>query len=140
MSYNIKYNIVKRCEFGKKSEMEVLPIIKKFFKDELIEPTTKHFDKWDYISKLKNYELKTRTANYKDYPTTMIGLDKCLINSILLFKFVDGLYYIEYNEEQFKKYEVKKFTKYQQKKDYIYIDINDLLLIETYKINNDFLD
>lgn len=140
MSYTFKCNIAKRCEFGKKSEMEVLPIIKKFFNDELIEPTTKHFDKWDYISKSKNYELKTRTCNYKDYPTTMIGTSKCQIDSILLFKFIDGLYYIEYNEEQFKKYEIKKFTKYQQKINYTYIDINDLLLIEKYENNNDFID
>jgi hypothetical protein len=65
----------------------------------------------------------------------MIGLDKCEINSILLFKYTDGLYYIEYNKEQFDKYELKKFTKYTELKDYIYIPIKDLIKIE--ETNND---
>jgi hypothetical protein len=144
MSYN-KYtsysNIKKRCEFGKLSEQETLPIIRKFFKDKTIEPTTKHFDKWDYISKTKNYEIKTRTCKYNEYPTTMITQDKCMADSILLFKFTDGLYYIEYNKQQFDKYEIKLFTKYIKPINYIYIDINDLIKIED--INNkscDFID
>jgi hypothetical protein len=136
-----KSNVIKRCEFGKKSEEETLPIIRRFFKDETIEPTKKHFDKWDYTSQSKNYELKTRTCKYSEYPTTMITQDKCKIDSILLFKFTDGLYYIEYNKEQFDKYEIKLFTKYIKPINYIYIDIHDLIKIE--ETNHDdcgFLD
>jgi hypothetical protein len=142
MSYKSAFQ--QRYEIGKSSEGEVLPIIKEFFKDNTIEPTINKLDRYDYKSKSKNFELKTRTNKYNDYPTTMIGLDKCEINSILLFKYTDGLYYIEYNEEQFKKYQIKKFTKYVQKKDYIYIPISDLKIIkQTIICNNnicDFLD
>lgn len=142
MSYKSAFE--KRYEFGKSSEEEILPIIKEFFKDNTIEPTINKLDRYDYKSKSKNFELKTRTNKYNDYPTTMIGLDKCEINSILLFKYTDGIYYIEYNEEQFKKYQIKKFTKYVQKKDYIYIPISDLKIIkQTIICNNnicDFLD
>lgn len=142
MSYKSAFE--KRYEFGKLSEEEVLPIIKEFFKDNTIEPTINKKDRYDYKSETKNYELKTRTNKYNDYPSTMIGLDKCEINSILLFKYTDGIYYIEYNEEQFKKYEVKKYTKYYQNKLYIYIPISDLKLIkQTISCDNDiceFLD
>jgi len=121
-----KSNFQKRYAIGKASENEILPIIKQFFKDDTIQPTINKLDKYDYKSTTKNYELKTRTNKYNDYPSTMIGLDKCLPNSILLFKFTDKLTYIEYDEEKFKKYQVKLFTKYSQKKQYIYIDILDL--------------
>lgn len=121
-----KSNFQKRYTIGKASENEILPIIKQFFKDDTIQPTLNKLDRYDYKSTTKNYELKTRTNKYEDYPTTMIGLDKCEINSILLFKFTDKLMYIEYDEEKFKKYQIKLFTKYIQKKQYIYIDIIDL--------------
>jgi hypothetical protein len=128
MSY--KSNFQTRYNIGKQSEEEVLPIIRNFFKDNSIQPTTKKTDRYDYKGLIKNYELKTRTNKYNQYPTTMIGLDKCEINSVLLFKYTDGLYYIEYNKEQFDKYELKKFTKYTVPKDYLYIPIKDLMKIE----------
>ena len=144
MSYN-KYssysNIKQICEFGKQSEQETLPVIRRFFKDNSILPTSKHFDKWDYISNTKNYELKTRTCSSNEYPTTMITQDKCKIDSVLLFKFTNGLYYIEYNKEQFDKYEIKLFTKYIKPIKYIYININDLIKIEENDNNNNgFID
>lgn len=121
-----KSGFQQRYDIGKASENEVLPIIKQFFKDDTIQPTINRLDKWDYISSTKNYELKTRTNKYEDYPTTMIGLDKCETNSILIFKFTDKLMYIEYDKEKFSNYQIKLFTKYCQKKEYIYIPIKDL--------------
>lgn len=139
MSY--KSNFQNRYNIGKQSEEEVLPIIRRFFKDNSIQPTTLKTDRYDYKGLIKNYELKTRTNKYNQYPTTMIGDDKCEVDSVLLFKYTDGLYYIEYNKEQFNKYELKKFTKYTIPKDYIYIPIKDLKKIEENdNINCDFFD
>jgi len=139
MSY--KSNFQTRYNIGKQSEEKILPIIRRFFKDKSIEPTKLKTDRYDYKGLTKNYELKTRTNKYNQYSTTMIGFDKCEINSILLFKYTDGLYYIEYNKEQFDKYELKKFTKYTIPKDYIYIPIKDLIKIEqTSNDNCEFLD
>ena len=84
MSY--KSNFQTRYNIGKQSEEEVLPIIRNFFKDNSILPTTKKTDRYDYKGLIKNYELKTRTNKYNQYPTTMIGLDKCEINYFNTFK------------------------------------------------------
>jgi hypothetical protein len=48
---------------------------------------------------------------------------------VLLFNFTDGLYYIEYNQEQFSKYETKMFSRAKQEwdeKEHVYIPIADL--------------
>ena len=69
----------------------------------------------------------------QQYPTTMITINKCEVNSILLFKYTDYLAYIEYDEEKFKTYEVKKYTRYEdrQKRDHIFIPVKDLTIIPT---------
>jgi hypothetical protein len=53
-------------------------------------------------------ELKTRRVSHKQYPTTMIGMNKIdillkrLEKTILLFKFTDGLYYFILDDDSIK--------------------------------------
>ena len=121
-----------RYKFGKSSEEAILPIIREYFKRE-IKATEGRYSSFDYKDEKYNYELKTRTNKMQQYPTTMITINKCEVNSILLFKYTDYLAYIEYDEEKFKTYEVKKYTRYEdrQKRDHIFIPVKDLTIIPT---------
>jgi len=123
--YNQRYTI------GKQSEATILPIIKEYFKREII-PTEDKYNEFDFKDEIYNYELKTRTNTMKAYPTTMTTLNKCKPNSILLFKYTDCLAYISYDEERFKQYEVKAYTRYEDRenRDHIFIPVQDLTVIE----------
>jgi len=113
----------------------VLPLIINYFKRE-IKHTQGRFNRYDYEDTNYNYELKSRTNNYKKYPTTLIGLDKVSNNTIFLFYFTDGLYYIEYDKELFDTFEVKDFVrnprlgKIDKPKKYIYIPIEYLKIVK----------
>jgi hypothetical protein len=119
-----------RYAIGKQSEATVLPIIKEYFKRE-IKPTEDKYNKFDFKDETYNYELKSRTNKMNQYPTTMVTLNKCQNNSILLFKYTDCLAYIEYDEERFKKYDVKNYTRYEDRnaKEHIFIPVQDLTVI-----------
>jgi hypothetical protein len=127
--------------FGKQSEEEVLPIIRKYFNDDTIQHTTDKFCKFDYFGDNTLFELKSRNLRYNTYKTTLIGLDKTINNNkdntvIFLFKFVDGLYFIKYEKKVFDAFEIKKFVRdprsgYNDKpKLYLYIPIENLIKIE----------
>jgi len=109
----------------------VLPIIQSYFNRD-IKPTKGKYDRYDYLDNDYNYELKSRTNEYNKYPTTLIGLDKIDNNTIYLFYFTDGLYFIEYNKELFDTFEIKDFVrnprygKIDKPKKYIYIPIDKL--------------
>ena len=131
---------------GLKSEIETLPILRNFFKDD-IRKTSGKFNEFDFVGDNTFYELKTRTNNYNKYPTTIIGFNK--IKSIdgkstnkdtkfyFVFKFIDGIYYYEYNIND--KFEVKKGgrndrfdykgNRINEYKDYYYIPIDKLISI-----------
>jgi hypothetical protein len=117
-----------RYTLGIDSQKKVLPIIKDFFKRD-IQPTEDKYNPFDFKDETYNYELKTRTNSLKQYPTTMTTKNKCVPNTIMLFQFTDGLYYIEYDEEKFKKYDTQNYTRYEYKnpREHIYIPIGDLL-------------
>lgn len=100
-------------EFGKKNEKEILPIIREFFDDD-IKLIKYVYSTYDYKGNKAKYELKTRTNAINDYPTTLISYlkTKCIFGKLIfLFKFTDGLYYIEYNKEEFNKFECKLFVR-----------------------------
>ena len=123
--FNYRYNK------GKEAENLVLPIIRDYFKRDIV-ATTNKLDRFDFTCSNYKYELKSRNNAFNKYPTTMIAVDKLEPNVILLFKFTDDkLAYIEYEEEQFKNYKVELFTKYTVPKKHIYIPIDDLTLIES---------
>jgi hypothetical protein len=120
---------------GLKNQEIVLPIINKYF-NRIINNTKGQYNRYDYEDELYKYELKSRTNKYDLYPTTLIGLDKVDNNTIFLFYFTDGLYYIEYNKELFDTFDIKDFVRNQRygkvdkPKKYIYIPIDKLKLIE----------
>ncbi len=119
--------------WGTYKETVILPNIRKYFNKDIIQSPDK-FAKHDFFDNETNYEVKSRTNSYRHYPTTMITCDKLIGEKklILLFNFTDGLYYIEYDEEKFKKYQRKLFSRANiswNEKEHIYIDINDLTKI-----------
>ena len=120
---------------------KVLPIIREFFKKDIIEiENTK--SPFDYECSKYFYELKTRTNPKDKYPTTLISKNKIggSKKSILLFKYTDCLCYIKYKKELFDTFEIKRFdrnVKSSNKSEYIYIPIEHLKVIERY---DDFLE
>ncbi len=98
-------------EAGKKSEEEVLPIITKYFKRE-IKKSVGRYTRYDFEDGEYKYELKTRTNKCSQYPTTLLPLGKITDDKhIFLFRFTDGLYYLEYDKEVFETFEVKQFVR-----------------------------
>ena len=124
--------------YGKQSENKNLQIIKDYFNDD-IEMLDYRYSQYDFKSTKSNtiYELKTRRNNYSDYPTTIIGKDKINdeYNNIFIFGFNNNeLYYIKYDKELFKKFEIKLFRRFDrgnidEEKEYIYIPIEFLTKI-----------
>ena len=98
-------------EAGKKSEEEVLPIITKYFNRE-IKASVGRYTRYDFEDSEYKYELKTRTNRYSQYPTTLLPLGKLIGDkNIFLFRFTDGLYFIQYNKELFDTFEVNEFVR-----------------------------
>ena len=122
--------------YGKAKELDILPLIRAFFKRD-IQQYPNQYDDFDFYDEETEYEVKSRTNTYSKYPTTMITQNKTQkITSKkvkLLFNFTDGLYYIEYDKEQFSKYQTKMFSRAGEKWDeklHIYIPISDLKKVE----------
>jgi hypothetical protein len=123
-------------KFGKAKEEEILPLLRAFFKRD-IQAYPSQYDDFDFWDEETEYEVKSRTNTYSKYPTTMITKNKTTKPTekqvILLFNFLDGLYYIEYNQEQFSKYQTKMFSRANKEwdeKEHIYIPITDLKKVE----------
>ena len=126
-------------KYGKLSETKTLQRIKDYFNDDDITLINYTFNQYDFKSVKTNtiYELKSRRNDYNTYPTTIIGQDKIndAYNNIFLFNFNnDELYYIKYDKELFKQFEVNLFRRYDRgkidkEKEYIYIPIEFLTRI-----------
>jgi len=117
-------------------QSKLLPVIKNYFNKDIKEIENR-YSTFDYECNECYYELKTRTNNYKKYPTTLIGRNKIEASKdiILIFKYTDCLTYIKYDKELFDTFEIKQFDrniKEPNKRDYIYIPINYLKIIENY--------
>jgi hypothetical protein len=98
-------------EFGLKRENNVLEKIRIFFNDTTITKTTDKYCKYDFVSSLCKYELKSRKNRYKTYPTTILPTHKIIDGKqIFLFNFLDGLYYIEYDREIFDRFDTFEMT------------------------------
>jgi len=129
-NFNIEY---KR---GIDSEKEVLPIIIDYFKRD-IKATKERYSKYDYYDLEYKYELKTRTNKYNSFPTTIIETNKIIENFkiIFLFRFTDGLYFIEYEKELFNTFEKQLYIRNNPtiqtpiKKEHIFIPIDKLTKI-----------
>jgi hypothetical protein len=124
-------SLKKDLEFGLKKELDILPIIKLYFKRD-IQKTIDKFCNYDFYDSKYNYELKSRRCSVNKYDTTLLPSDKIKNRMIYLFSFLDGLYYIKYNKEKFDTFETKKFVRNKRSdtvdvyKSYVYIPSNKL--------------
>jgi hypothetical protein len=123
--------------FGTKKEKEVLPILQAHFNSNIqMNPEN---SKYDFQDERFNYELKSRTCKSTTFNTTMISSDKC--NSTekeirLVFNFVDGLYYIEYNKRLFDTYKKELFSRADRGDDeklHYFIPVDHLTIIKKYE-------
>jgi hypothetical protein len=127
-------------KFGIEKENEILETIKTYFNRNIKKMSERYCD-FDFFDEKYKYELKSRRNNYNTFDTTLIPVFKSKPKTILLFNFLDGLYYIEYSKTKFEKFEQKKFQRADRpdKKDqeYIYycIPIEQLKPIQTYEID-----
>jgi len=124
-------------EKGEEAEKVVLPIIRKYF-NRSIDKTKEKYCKYDFEDDIYRYELKSRNNKKDKFETTIIATDKIIKDKklIFLFKFLDGLYYIEYNDWEFSNFGRNQFCRekrygYNDKpKEYIFIPVNMLKKIE----------
>ena len=125
-------------KYGKQQEKKVLPILKEYFKREII-TSRGQYSKYDFSDDLYNYEMKSRTNRQATYPTTMITFNKLPNDTdkplILIFNFTDCLCFIEYKREQFQAYETNMFSRLGlefDEKPHAFIKIEDLTEIVKY--------
>lgn len=100
------------------------------------------YSKYDFISEDINMEVKSRKNRYSAYPTTLLTCNKIADTTkknIFVFNFVydmardlSEIYYIEYDEDKFSKYNKDMFSRAKKawdEKMYIYIPIEDLTFL-----------
>ena len=127
--------------FGLTNETIVMEQLNKHFNIEL--QTLGTYSEFDFIDTKSStvYELKTRRVNVNSYNTTMIGLNKIKFiqsrpeyNAYFVFKFNEGVYYIKYDNDLFKKFMTKVSGRTDRGKNefspYIYIPVNLLTKLE----------
>lgn len=127
---------------GKKNEKYIYKLLKEKFGKNNIINTANTYSYYDFkiIDKKYIIELKSRNIKHNQYKTTIIGYDKFFnfhkfhknnqdYKFIIIYKFLDGIYFIELNREILKKCNVKMFKRferldyYDKKKDHIFIPI-----------------
>ena len=131
-------NINKDYDFGTNSENMLLSTFQSIWGSDL-ERSTDKFACIDFTSDSHLVELKTRRNTMNKYPTTMIGKNKIdyLVNSdkkgIVVFKFTDGLYYLEITRDNINKFGLEEGGRrdrgYDERQLYYYIPTNMLKLI-----------
>lgn len=134
-------------KYGKKSECDILPIISNFFKRE-IHQSEDPYAKHDFYDTCGNrYELRTRKFNKDTFPDTVVAEDKahCKMgigeqlegDLFFLFRFTDGLYYIQFDLLTFENIPSKIYSKtyprmygdrlkYDRKRNHFFIPVNML--------------
>ena len=127
---------LKDLKFGLNKEMQLLPILKEYLKDETIYKL-ENTNVFDFKGDNKVIELKSRNNNYDKYSTTMIGINKILRASSLnenvyfFFCFNDGLYFWLYDKDY--EFEIKRGGRYDrgkiEVKEYCYIPIEMLIKV-----------
>jgi len=118
----MSYSYTEDKKFGHNNEMQYLNILSNYFKT-----TFKKYDSdyslLDFYSNDKKYlEMKSRRINHNQYPTAILNTHKIEefnnrinINNdsklYIVYIYLDGIYYIEYNQEIFNKFETKNFKR-----------------------------
>ena len=104
-------DIIKQdIQFGVDNELQLKPILEKHFATTLTKTTDKYCP-WDFddLNGVK-YEIKTRRCYSFTYPTTIIGKDKLRNNTIFVFAFTDGAYFIRYDSALFDTFSQKDIS------------------------------
>ena len=102
-------------QLGEQSEFKHKEIFNTFFNDNFKKLSNYH--PLDFEGNTYFLEIKTRTNNYDAYPTSLIPASK--INyckkqnkeTYFIFVFTDGIYYIKYDDNLFKTFEIKPFKR-----------------------------
>ena len=117
---------------GLKNQKDVLSVLRGQFGD-LVETIDK-YSKWDYTDSLGNhYEIKSRRAMKGTYPSTLLPCHKVMntnVKQFFIFKFTDGLTFIEYNEAVFNTFETGLITDARQGRDDLHFFIPIIELID----------
>ena len=122
--------VKKDLAMGLKNQHDVLTTLRSKFGD-LMETQNKYC-KWDYTDSLGNhYEIKSRRAMKGTYPSTLLPCHKVMntnVKQFFIFKFTDGLTFIEYNEAVFNTFETGLITDARQGRDdlHYYIPVSSL--------------
>jgi hypothetical protein len=103
-------NLLDNLEFGEKMELEILPILRKYFNDPTIRRNPNQKSVLDYLGN-KPRELKSRRLVSFQFSETILPINKVEMTKHLdkdfLFLFENGLGYITYDHEKFSKYKTK---------------------------------
>ena len=130
-------SIKKDIEYGLNKELEILDLLKNKF-GESITKTKDKYSSFDFEGDNIKIELKSRRNTSDLYPTTMIGYRKIQaakynkrIQHYYVFQFIDKVLYCQYNESDFKTFEIKRSGRIDRGRiesdDYIYIPIKYLI-------------
>jgi len=124
--------------WGKEQETLVFNILKP-----IVGPSLEHIEQfnspYDFRDSKYWYEVKARRCSYRQYPTTLLPYNKCISgDSIFIFVFTDGIYFIRYDMELFNTFDVAPFSRgkradFNDKPQlYYYIPISKLLPIREF--------
>ena len=128
---------IKDKAFGEQKEITIKEIINNKFNCEVEKLPPFHCFDFKDLAKNVYFEHKGRRNEYNKYPDTMIGYNKIKFikenpnnTYFFIFGFTDGNYFIKYDEELFKTFEIKKGGRCDREKPeyktYLYIPINHL--------------
>ena len=115
----------KQVTFGLNNENHILTIAQNVFSKDIKKSLYK-FSKYDFFCNTTKFifELKSRRITHDQYPTAIINKCKFIYpNMILIFSYLDGLFYINYDEELFLLFETKlqHINNYSQTQEVIHI-------------------
>jgi len=108
-------SVVNDVSYGLHLQPIVIDSLAKYF-DEAIEETSDKYARYDAYSNTTLYEIKCRRCSIHKYNTTIIPIHKAKSITqrlLFVFKFNEGLFYIEYNLGLFQTFESKEITVYR---------------------------
>jgi len=133
--------------WGEAQQRKIFPVLERKWKG-LRQQS--RYAKYDAINNEINMEIKSRkNLRCNSYSTTLLTMNKIsdtTKTNIFVFNFVfdmqnnkSEIYYIEYDEEKFSKYEKKMFSRAKiesDEKEYVYIPVADLTFLhrDTYEV------
>lgn len=124
-------------KMGEENELKNVATLSSFFKTDLSKNNGKFATiDWSNQSNTIYVELKSRRIYHNLYPTALIGLNKVNFcndptkNYYFVYAYTDGLFYIKYDKELFKTFEIKQL-KIGLRNDVNRIELSDVMHIPT---------